>query len=308
MAFRRTLPIRRPVTARRIRYAAPALEKGLDILELLASVSEALTHSEIASRLGRTITEVFRMLVCLEERGYISRTTPEERYQLTLKLFELVHHHHPLQRLVTQARPLVQRVAGETGQSCHLAMLNNAEVVLVAQADAPGNMGFSVRLGANIDLLNTASRTEYFEDYEIGAQRITSGRTITETDVVIHAGHTGDYFPHHVDAEFARATPFGQRIAHGTMTFAIGIGLTASQINPVAFTYGYDKLRFPKPVFIGDTLRTRVTIKEKQEDPKRQRLGRVVEACEVLNQRDEVVLYCEHILLAEKRSAAVTKD
>jgi len=145
------------VTARRIRYAAPALEKGLDILELLASVSEALTHSEIASRLGRTITEVFRMLVCLEERGYISRTTPEERYQLTLKLFELVHHHHPLQRLVTQARPLVQRVASETGQSCHLAMLNHAEVVLVAQADAPGNMGFSVRLGANIDLLNTAS-------------------------------------------------------------------------------------------------------------------------------------------------------
>jgi DNA-binding IclR family transcriptional regulator len=145
------------VTARRIRYAAPALEKGLDILELLASVSEALTHSEIASRLGRTITEVFRMLVCLEERGYISRTIPEERYQLTLKLFELVHHHHPLQRLVTQARPLVQRVASETGQSCHLAMLNNAEVVLVAQADAPGNMGFSVRLGANIDLLNTAS-------------------------------------------------------------------------------------------------------------------------------------------------------
>jgi len=142
MAFRRTLPIRRPVTARRIRYAAPALEKGLDILELLASVSEALTHSEIASRLGRTITEVFRMLVCLEERGYISRTIPEERYQLTLKLFELVHHHHPLQRLVTQARPLVQRVASETGQSCHLAMLNNAEVVLVAQADAPGNMGF----------------------------------------------------------------------------------------------------------------------------------------------------------------------
>jgi monoamine oxidase len=107
-----------------------------------------------------------------------------------------------------------------------------------------------------------------------------------------------------VDAEFARQTSFGQRIAHGTMTFAIGIGLTASQINPVAFTYGYDKLRFPKPVFIGDTLRTRVTVKEKQEDPKRKGLGRIVEACEVLNQRDEVVLYCEHILMAEKRPSA----
>lgn len=154
---RRVLPTRRQVTLRRIRYAAPALEKGLDILELLASVSDALTHSEIASHLGRTINEVFRMLVCLEERGYISRTGPDERYQLTLKLFEIIHHHQPLQRLATQARPLVQRVASDTGQSCHLAMLNNAEVVVVAQFDAPGNMGFSVRLGANIDLLNTAS-------------------------------------------------------------------------------------------------------------------------------------------------------
>ena len=143
--------------------------------------------------------------------------------------------------------------------------------------------------------------TQYFEDYVVGAQRVTSGRTITEADVVIHAGHTGDYFPHHVDAEFARHIQFGQRIAHGTMTFAIGIGLTATQINPVAFTYGYDKVRFPKPVFIGDTLHTRVTIKHKEVDPKRKGLGKVIEACEVLNQRDEVALYCEHILLVECR-------
>ena len=143
--------------SRRARYAAPALEKGLDILELLALASEALTHSEIAVRLGRSVPEIFRMLVCLEERGYISRMGPDERYQLTLKLFEIVHQHRPLQRLINQARPLVQRVASETGQSCHLAMLNSAEIVIVAQADAPGNMGFAVRLGANIDLLNTAS-------------------------------------------------------------------------------------------------------------------------------------------------------
>ena len=53
---------------------------------------------------------------------------------------------------------------------------------------------------------------------------------------------------------------FGQRIAHGTMIFSIGVGLTASLINPVAFSYGYDRLRFVRPVFIGDTIRTRVTI------------------------------------------------
>jgi acyl dehydratase len=145
------------------------------------------------------------------------------------------------------------------------------------------------------------AHAEYFEDYVVGGKRVTSGRTITEADVVIHAGHTGDYFPHHVDAEFARQTQFGQRVAHGTMTFAIGIGLTATQINPVAFTYGYDKVRFPKPVFIGDTLHTRITIKHKEEDPKRKGFGRVIEACEVFNQRDEVALYCEHILLVECR-------
>lgn len=157
MKIRPALPTRRRVISRRIRYAAPALEKGLDVLELLASASESLTHSEIARRLRRTIHEVFRMLVCLEERGYISRMGPDERYQLTLKLFEIVHQHHPLQRLIAQARPLIEQVASQTGQSCHLAMLNSAEVVVVAQADAPRSMGFSVRLGTNIDLLNTAS-------------------------------------------------------------------------------------------------------------------------------------------------------
>jgi acyl dehydratase len=146
---------------------------------------------------------------------------------------------------------------------------------------------------------------EYFEDYVVETQWTTSGRTITETDIVIHAGHTGDFFPHHVDAEFARQTQFGQRIAHGTMIFAIGIGLTASHINPVAFTYGFDKRRFIKPVFIGDTLRARVSVKNKQDDLKRPDTGRVVEACEVLNQRDEVVMYCEHILLVTRDPSAL---
>jgi acyl dehydratase len=99
--------------------------------------------------------------------------------------------------------------------------------------------------------------------------RKTSGRTITETDFVVHAGHTGDFFPHHMDAEAMKASPWGQRIAHGTMTFAIGIGLTAGEINPLAFTYGYERLRFPKPVFIGDTIHTELTIAGARDDPKR---------------------------------------
>ncbi|WP_176082891.1 MaoC/PaaZ C-terminal domain-containing protein [Martelella sp. HB161492] len=146
-------------------------------------------------------------------------------------------------------------------------------------------------------------RPRYLEDIEPGESRKTYGRTITETDFVVHAGHTGDFFPHHMDAEHMKATPFGQRIAHGTMTFAIGIGLSASEINPLSFTYGYERLRFPKPVFIGDTIHTVLTIASRADDPKRPGYGRVVEEVRVINQRDEVVMACDHVYLVEKRKS-----
>src|SRR5580700_12014043 len=111
------------------RYTAPALDKGLDILELFASEPEGLSASQVARRLGRTIGEIFRMLVCLAERGYISQVLPDERFQLTLKLFELAHRHHPLQRFIAKARPLMEEVAHKTRQSCHLAMPSDGEVV-----------------------------------------------------------------------------------------------------------------------------------------------------------------------------------
>lgn len=147
-------------------------------------------------------------------------------------------------------------------------------------------------------------RDRWFEDFQVGEVRQTIGRTITETDIVVHAGHSGDFFPHHMDAEFMHSHAFGQRIAHGTMTFAIGIGLTATSINSRAFTYGYERLRFPKPVFIGDTIHTRVEVIGLGDDARRPRFGRVVEACTVLNQRGETVLYCEHVLLVEKQETS----
>ena len=143
----------------------------------------------------------------------------------------------------------------------------------------------------------------YYEDYEIGHTRETFGRTITETDFVVHAGHTGDFFPHHMDKEWCESQQFGQRVAHGTMIFAIGIGLSASDINPVAFSYGYDRLRFVRPVHIGDTIRTRLTIDRKYPDPKREGMGQVIEKVEVINQRDETVLAVEHIYLAELKGS-----
>lgn len=146
-------------------------------------------------------------------------------------------------------------------------------------------------------------RPRHFEDYQLGEERRSHGRTITETDFVVHAGHTGDFFPHHMDAEFMKGSEFGQRIAHGTMTFAIGIGLTASEINPLAFTYGYERLRFPTPVFIGDTIHTVLTVSAIEPDPKRPDKGRVVETCRVINQRGATVMACDHVLLAQRRAA-----
>ena len=117
----------------------------------------------------------------------------------------------------------------------------------------------------------------------------------------MHAMHSGDFYPHHVDAEFAKKTPFGQRIAQFSCTFSIGIALTASIVNKRAFTYGFERLRFPNPVFIGDTIHTKVTIKEKKDDPKRPQYGQVNEACEIINQHDKCVCYSEHILLVERK-------
>lgn len=140
----------------------------------------------------------------------------------------------------------------------------------------------------------------YFEDYEVGEERATLGRTVTEADIVLHAGQTGDFYPHHMDAEWCATQPFGQRIAHGTLIFSVGVGMTAGDINPRAFSYGYDRLRFVKPVFIGDTISCRVTVAEKR-DHKRPEMGLVVERLVVLNQRQETVLACDHLLLVERR-------
>ncbi|HEX8376300.1 MAG TPA: MaoC/PaaZ C-terminal domain-containing protein [Pedobacter sp.] len=140
----------------------------------------------------------------------------------------------------------------------------------------------------------------YFEQYVLNSTRETTGRTITETDIVMHAGQTGDFFPHHMDAEWCKTQPFKQRIAHGTLIFSVAVGMTANLVNEVAMSYGYDRMRFIKPVFINDTIRVRVTI-SKKGDHKKPGFGLVTEALEVINQAGETVLVCEHILLVQKQ-------
>ncbi|PYV73264.1 MAG: IclR family transcriptional regulator, partial [Acidobacteria bacterium] len=137
------------------RYPTPALEKGLDALELLASESEGLTKTEVARRLGRTVSEVFRMLVCLETRGYIARSGNDDRYSLTLHLFKLAHQHPPIERLTTEALPIMRHVTRQIKQSCHLGVLDGDRVVIVAQVNSPLNSGFYVKAGGIGDLMRS---------------------------------------------------------------------------------------------------------------------------------------------------------
>jgi acyl dehydratase len=142
----------------------------------------------------------------------------------------------------------------------------------------------------------------YYEEFVLGDSRSTTGRTITDADIVLHAGQSGDFYPHHMDEEWCKTQPFKKRIAHGTLIFSVGVGLSAGLINEVAMTYGYEKLRFIRPVFINDTIKAKVTIKDKR-DHKKPGYGIVSEALEVFNQNDELVMVCEHLLLVEKKGS-----
>ena len=130
-------------------YSAPALEKGLDILELLADATPGLTQNQIATRLGRSASELFRMIEVLERRGFIRRDPGSNAYQVTLKMFELAHRQPLVKRLLAVAMPLMQALARATSQSNHLVVRHDDRILVLAQVDSPEAMGFSVRLGAH---------------------------------------------------------------------------------------------------------------------------------------------------------------
>lgn len=144
-------------TALTRRYPVPALEKGLDILELLSQHAGGLTQAEIAKTLGRSVGEIFRMLNCLVQRHYVAIRRPGDQYVLTLKMFELSHAHPPMRRLLTAALPVMHELSARIHQSCHLAVVEQTRGVILAQVDAPGEMGFAVRAGTPVNLLTTAS-------------------------------------------------------------------------------------------------------------------------------------------------------
>jgi DNA-binding IclR family transcriptional regulator len=139
------------------RYRAPALDKGLDILELLATQPHGMTRAEIVKDMDRSASEIYRMLERLVARQYVMRNPSGDRYALSLKLFALAHMHPPLSRLINQALPIMDDFARKAEQSCHMGVYDRGNVLIAAQINSPRGWSFSVQRGARVGLLDTAS-------------------------------------------------------------------------------------------------------------------------------------------------------
>jgi DNA-binding IclR family transcriptional regulator len=123
-------------------YSAPALEKGLDILEMLCRSNVPRSQTEIAESLGRSVSEIYRMLACLVDRNYL--VNAGETYAITTKLFELAHSNPPTNRLLSEAGPIMQKLSAGLQQACHLTVYNQGRQIVIAKVDNPAGMGFSL--------------------------------------------------------------------------------------------------------------------------------------------------------------------
>ena len=120
-----------------VKYNAPALDKGLDIIEYLSKEGIPQSQVEIAQGINRTPSEIYRMLVCLEERGYLLRGFNAGKYRLSLKMYSLSHTHTPFDELKRVARYPMQTLSETTRQSCHLSIMNNDQLLVISQVRSP---------------------------------------------------------------------------------------------------------------------------------------------------------------------------
>ncbi|RHW18929.1 IclR family transcriptional regulator [Sphingomonas gilva] len=138
-------------------YSAPALEKGFDVIELLATVPAGLTVRDIAERLGRSISEIFRMIIVMEQRRWLSKDPESDRYRVTYKMLDLAYRATPAQELASVAAPILGTLAHRAEQSCHLVVRHEAKALVLLRQESPGQIGLSARLGTVVDLVASCS-------------------------------------------------------------------------------------------------------------------------------------------------------
>ena len=144
---------------------------------------------------------------------------------------------------------------------------------------------------------------KFWEDFSVGDKVTSMAITVTEAHLVTWAGLTMDYYPLHMDKEYAAGTPFKERIAHGPLTFALAVGLmgtTGYAKDSVIAWLGVTDMRIPAPVKIGDTIRLHAEITELRET-KNPDQGLTVMRYEVVNQRDETVMTFDMKFLMHRR-------
>jgi DNA-binding IclR family transcriptional regulator len=165
--------------ARENKTSAPALEKGLELLEVLAAEAVGLTQKQLAVRVGRSVSEIFRMLGVLQQRGYIHRNDKTGEYALTLRLFHLAMQHPPTRRLQQSALPVLEALAASTGLGCHLSMISGRQFLIIAQADPPYPMGWTVKLGAAFPFSIEYVSARVLAAFQDGARRDEMVRILT---------------------------------------------------------------------------------------------------------------------------------
>lgn len=137
-------------------YKAPALEKGLEILEYLSAAAEPSSMLQIAHALGRSKHELYRMLLVLEHKGYLSRSS-DDRFRITNKLFELGMRNPPIRNLHDVALPMMRDLAQTLGQSCQLVVRTGTQMVVVARVESPIEIGLTVRVGYRRHIMQSTS-------------------------------------------------------------------------------------------------------------------------------------------------------
>jgi DNA-binding IclR family transcriptional regulator len=145
------------IEERRVKYAVPAVEKALDILEYLSEQAVPITQAQLCRALGRQPGELFRMLTALETRGYLRRDPLSGGYALSLKLFELSRTHSPYEELLRAASPVMRRLSDEVRETCHLSVLHRDKILVLAQEESPKPYRLSIEVGSLHQPLSTTS-------------------------------------------------------------------------------------------------------------------------------------------------------
>lgn len=167
------------------RYSAPALEKAVEILELMGDHPDGMLVTEMANRLGRSVGELFRIVVVMETLGLLRKSARTDRYTVAYRLLDIAYRATPAQNVVAAAFPVMKTLAFAAGQSCHLVIASAGDGLVIASEQQPGMRGFSLRVGAQIDIVQSCSGQVLLAfSTDQAAERIVAAAEATRTDPV----------------------------------------------------------------------------------------------------------------------------